>query len=277
MNGHAVTVVLFALACGGLPAVERRPYSRYEGIVARAPFGAPPANFDPSVNPGTISAREAARAEKQLSVEQEQLKRAVKFSVINLDPAGVVRVGFSDTSSAKMPRHYYLAAGESRDGWRVVAADAAARTAKIEKDGVELDLVLGGEASGEATPNPNVASARARTSTAPENPPAARPAADVSAKEGLLGASTRMRQRRKMRADELAKREAEQKAREEEAKRERENMREDLAALREQLREVRQAKAAEKAEEAEPRSEPPADTTGSGQTDAESADAENAE
>ena len=57
MNGHAVTVVLFALACGGLPAVERRPYSRYEGIVARTPFGAPTANFAPSVKPGPSSAR----------------------------------------------------------------------------------------------------------------------------------------------------------------------------------------------------------------------------
>lgn len=272
MNGRVAVVVLCVFTCGVLPAVERRPYSRYEGIVARAPFGAPPANFDPSVNPGTISARDAARAGKQLSVEQEHLKRVVKFSVINLDPGGVVRVGFSDMSSAKMPRHYYLAVGESRDGWTVAAADAAMRTAKVEKDGVELELTLGGESAGTQMAKTDSPAHRAGVRTL-EVASAARPASGG----GLTGAKTRSRQRRLLQAEERAQREAEQKKREEKADRERENMREDLAALREQLREVRQARIAAKAEDAGSRSEVPADAAESGSVDAEGADAENAE
>ena len=239
---------LLAVVCGVLGSglfafAEKRPYSRYAPIVERQPFGAIPDSFDPSVNPSTVSVRET-REEKQLTVEQEQLKRSVKFSVINVDPEGIVRVGFSDLSSGKQPRHYYLAVGESRDGWTVAAADAAARTAQLSKDGVELDLSLGGEST-EAQKAMTGSPAYLAGARTPDGASSARSASGG----GLMGAKARSRQRRLLQAEERAQIEAEQKkraeeekVREEERKIELENMRADLADLRKQMRQDKAAK-----------------------------------
>lgn len=237
-------VAIFGLVSGALLAAEK-PYSRYEPIVTRAPFGQPPANFNPSVNPSTVSARSGANGGKELTAEQEQLKKTVKFSAINLDPEGVLRVGFSDLSSAKMPRHYYLKVGESRDGWVVTEANAAERRVKISKEGVELELDLGNEATGAtakdaATPAPLLA---APLLGAPSSAKASvednKPANRLLGRRGLLA-------QRKEREE---KRKAEQEAQKKQQEEERAKMREELAALSEEVRQAREER--EKAKEAE--------------------------
>ncbi len=232
-------IAIFCLASGVLLAAER-PYSRYEPIVARAPFGQPPTNFNPSVNPSTVSARSGANGGKELTAEQEQLKKTVKFSAINLDPEdGELRVGFSDMSSAKMPRHYYLKVGESRDGWVVTEANAAERRVKISKDGVELELDLGNEATGgtaksAATPAPQAAT-----------PSSTRVISDDKPSNRLLGRRGLLAQRKEREEKRKAEQEAEKKKQEED----RAKMREELAALSEEVRQAREER--EKAKEAE--------------------------
>lgn len=233
-------IAIFGLMSGALLAAER-PYSRYEPIVTRAPFGQPPANFNPAVNPSTVSARSGANGGKELTAEQEQLKKTVKFSAINLDPEdGELRVGFSDLSSAKMPRHYYLKVGESRDGWVVNEANAAERRVKISKDGVELELDLGNEATGAtaknaATPAPLAAAAA----------PTAKAVSDDKPSNRLLGRRGMLAQRKEREEKRKAEQEAEKKRQEEE----RAKMREELATLSEEVRQAREER--ERAKEAE--------------------------
>lgn len=235
-------IAIFGLMSGVLLAAER-PYSRYEPIVTRAPFGQPPANFNPAVNPSTVSARSGANGGKELTAEQEQLKKTVKFSAINLDPEdGELRVGFSDLSSAKMPRHYYLKVGESRDGWVVNEANAAERRVKISKDGVELELDLGNEATGAtaknaATPAPLAAAV-----------PNAKAVSDDKPTNRLLGRRGMLAQRKEREEKRKAEQEAEKKRQEED----RAKMREELAALSEEVRQAREERQErEKAKEAE--------------------------
>lgn len=234
-------VLIFCVLVGGvLSAAGKQPYSRYEPIVTRAPFGRPPANFNPTVNPSTVSARSGANGEKELTPEQEQLKKAVKFSAINLDPEGTLRVGFSDMSSAKMPRHYYLAIGETRDGWTVLEANAFERTAKLEKDGVELEMCLGSDVA--------TGTANAATTPAPHSAAAPKAAADDKLSNRLLGRRGILAQRKEREEKQKAEREARAKQEEEN----RAQIREELATLRENLRQVREEreKEKEKAEEA---------------------------
>ncbi len=232
-------VAIFGLASGVLFAAER-PYSRYEPIVTRAPFGQPPANFNPSVNPSTVSARSGANGGKELTAEQEQLKKTVKFSAINLDPEdGELRVGFSDMSSAKMPRHYYLKVGEARDGWVVTEANAAERRVKISKDGIELELDLGNEATG--------STAKSAATPAPQAvaPSSTRAVSDDKPSNRLLGRRGLLAQRKEREEKRKAEQEAEKKKQEED----RAKMREELAALSEEVRQAREER--EKAKEAE--------------------------
>ncbi len=234
-------VAILGLVSGALLAAER-PYSRYEPIVTRAPFGKPPANFNPSVNPSTVFARSGANGGKELTAEQEQLKKTVKFSAINLDPEGVLRVGFSDLSSAKMPRHYYLKVGESRDGWVVTEANAAERRVKISKEGVELELDLGNEATGATTKSaatpapllgaPLLGAPASANASVEENKPGNR----LLGRRGLLA-------QRKEREE---KRKAEQEAQKKQQEEERAKMREELAALSEEVRQAREEREKEK-------------------------------
>ena len=138
-----IVVVGFAFA-------EGQPFSRYETIINRKPFGPEPENFDPDAAPGSESATSAGEGgemtPEQRSAEEQQLASSVRVSILNVTPAGVVKVGFTD-STAKPPENYYLKVGASQNGWTVKAADPATESVTLEKGGVEVTVKLG-EASG---------------------------------------------------------------------------------------------------------------------------------
>lgn len=142
---------LFALIVvfmGAAVFAERQPYERYQTIVDRQMFGQPPDGFDPSVPPSEVArSRNDSRSEVELSKEQEKLKSAIHFSVINVTPEGDTAVGFTDNSTPKEPHHYYLKVGEERDGWTVKEADLAEKSMTIVKDEIEVSLTLGGDSS----------------------------------------------------------------------------------------------------------------------------------
>ena len=241
----AMTSVLFA---------ERHPYERYESIVERQMFGRLPEGFDPTKPPSAVQ-KASAKPEKELTKEQEKIKSAIRFSLINVTPSGETAVGFTDSSDAKNPKHYYLKVGEIRDGWEVKAADPLKATMTIAKDDITLDLSLGGNsAQGAGTAK------RAET-----------PAA--SGRRGLFGGGarpagslrSRLLEKREMRAadekaaaEERAKREQEAaaekaKAEEEKAQRdaEREQQRLQLQQIQDELKKAREARAATAAAAAE--------------------------
>lgn len=141
-----VFLVLFAMAA--LTATAERPaFERYQSIVDRQMFGQPPVGFDPTKMPSEVT---KSKSDTELTKEQEQVKKAIRFSVINVTPGGETVVGFSDNGDPKNALHYYLKVGESQNGWTVKAADPESATMTIEKEGVEVTLKLGGDSATEA-------------------------------------------------------------------------------------------------------------------------------
>lgn len=130
--------ILFALAA----FAEKQPFERYQSILDRQMFGPLPQGFDPAKMPSEV-AKNGPNGQKELTKEQEELKKAVHFSVLNVRQTGEVEVGFSDLSDKDSPVHYFLKVGESQNGWKVESADVDTATATIEKDGVILELSLG--------------------------------------------------------------------------------------------------------------------------------------
>lgn len=134
----AYTFILLALAA----AAEKQPLERYQTIIDRQMFGPLPSDFDPAKMPSEV-AKTSQKGAKELSKEQEELKKAVHFSVLNRRQTGEIEVGFSDLAEKDAPKHYFLKVGESQDGWKVESADVDSATVTLEKDGVVLDLTLG--------------------------------------------------------------------------------------------------------------------------------------
>ena len=147
-RGLRVVAAAAALAAAAvLPAFAEKPaFDRYRTILDRQMFGPLPDDFDPTKLPSEVSRSSSAasgRAAEQLTKEQEKLKSAVRFSVINMTPQGDVAVGFTDSSEAKNPRHYYLRVGETRDGWLVKEADPETATMTVAKGEIEVTLSIG--------------------------------------------------------------------------------------------------------------------------------------
>ena len=256
------------LGIAGLLAVvasaEKQPFERYQSIIDRQMFGPLPPGFDPTKLPSEVQ-KSSSTEERELTKEQEQLKSAVHFSVINVASDGATEVGFTDNSDPKMPRHYFLKVGDSRDGWTVKEADAEKATMTIVKDEIEVSLTLGGNsASGAGT------TARAGAASA------ARPQVGINAFGGrpgglLAGGSLRARRLQRQQeaaerqaqadaaaAEKEAAREAERQAQAEQEKAQREQekaqreqeraeQRQQLLAIQEELKRVREAKAAAEA------------------------------
>ena len=234
---------------------ERYEFDRYQSVVDRQMFGPLPEGFDPSKPPSEVQ-KTTAKAEKELTKEQEKIKSAVRFSAINVTPSGETAVGFSDSSNPKEVRHYYLKVGEKRDGWEVKAADPLKATMTIAKGDITLDLELGANTAnggGNATRNAPAANAGG-----------GRRLAGDRATGGLLGGGTmrgrmmeRRRQREEAEADAQAKAEAAKakeeaekaQAAEEKAQRdaEREQQRQQLQAIQEELKRAREARQAQEA------------------------------
>ena len=129
--------VAFCLAA----VAERQPIDRYQSIIDRQMFGQPPPNFDPTIPPNMV--QKGAGDETVLTPDQEAIKSAIHFSMINVTPDGSVAVGFTDNSDPKTLIHYYLKVGESRNGWKVLEADPVKANMKIAKGDVEVALDLG--------------------------------------------------------------------------------------------------------------------------------------
>ena len=224
-----------------LAHAERQPYERYATIVDRQMFGEPPPGFDPTKMPNEV-AKTSSREEKELSQEQEQVKKAIRFSVINVTPAGETVVGFSDNGDPKNPLHYYLKVGESQNGWTVKDADAQTATMTVEKDGVEVTLKLGGDSGGGASAK----------------------AAEPRAGSGLLANRMSFRERKRLEqqqqqadaakmAEEAKAREAREAEEKQQREAERAEQREQLLRIQEELRKAREARESQKeAEDPQP-------------------------
>ena len=262
----AARVVLAVSITAGLSLfAERQPYERYQSIVDRQMFGAPPPGFDPTKPPSEVSKSEAAAAEAQLSKEQEQIRSAIHFSVINVTPSGDTAVGFTDNGDAKNPVHYYLKVGEQRNGWLVKEADPVKATMTIAKGDVEVSLSIGGNSA-------KGGGSTAKAGAAGQSPAASTMAATGANRPGKLldarqagnggNALNSLRSRRLLREQqrqeeaaerEAAKAEADARRREEEARREeerlqreaeREEQRAQLQQIQEELRKAREERAA---------------------------------
>ena len=239
-----VACLTFCLAVFAVFA-EKQPFERYQSILDRQMFGPLPPGFDPTKSPNEV--QKSSVSDKQLTQEQEKLQSAIHFSAINVASDGATAVGFTDNTDPKVPRHYYLKVGESRDGWTVKEADPQKATMTVVKDDIEVSLSLGGNSAkgGGATTRADGSMASRRSS-------------------GLLGGS--LRQRRMMRrqeeaaaqakaAEEARAREAERQAVAEQEKQRHEaalvEQRQQLLAIQEELRRVREQKAADAAAGAE--------------------------
>ena len=215
-------------------------FERYRSIIDRYPFGVPPPNFDPtaaaSAGASTAEARAAAKTERELTMEENKLKASVRLCAFNLTPERRVMVGFID-NSRKPPQSYYMTVGDTRDGWTVKSADVDARTATVEKDGVEVDLEFAKPgAGGQKTPAAGGAGGRTGVSHA-----------------GLQGGSggsalDRLRERRAQMAKNLQEEEERRKAVAEKenadkaaAAEERERLKQELIKIQEELDRQRKA------------------------------------
>ena len=236
---------------------ERQPIDRYQSIIDRQMFGQPPPNFDPTKPPSQV--QKGAGDETMLTDEQKAIKSAIHFSAINVTPAGDVAVGFTDNSDSKMPVHYYLKVGETRNGWKVLEADPVKATMKVAKGDIEVALDLGansakgGGSTARAGVNaaPAFATANRRTGLLGGR----RSSADgEQPRPGMIGASLRERRaaRELARQEEAAKEkeleakrqaEAAEKEKEREAQRqaEKEEQRRELQLLKDELRAQREA------------------------------------
>ena len=123
--------IAWCAAGGYTPA----PFSDYQPILDRMPFGALPANFNPA-------AAEQTQTDAQVEAQQQQLAKRVSMSCVNIPPDGSTAVGFTDLSE-KPPQNYYLRVGSDSRGWNVLAADYDGEWAQLEKDGVTITLKLG--------------------------------------------------------------------------------------------------------------------------------------
>ena len=246
-------IAFLAALAALVAAAERQPLERYQSIIDRQMFGELPDDFDPSKLPSEVQ-KTSSRAAKELSAEQEKLKSAIHFSVINVRADGRVEVGFTDNTDPKEPRHYFICEGETAGGWTVEEADRDTATMTISKDGVSLELKLGDNSAkgGGSMKRSGDASA-----SAPRNAMVYGNGAG-----GFVSARRRREQReaereaedKKRREEEERKRaeeRAEEAAREEQRAAEREEQRKQLLAIQEELRRVRETKAAEKEKEAE--------------------------
>lgn len=215
-------------------------FERYRSIIDRCPFGVPPPNFDPhdlsSSSAAAAAARGAAKTERELSQEENKLKASVRLCAFNLTPEHRVMVGFLDNSH-KPPASYYMAVGDSRGGWTVKSADVDAKTAVLEKDGIEVDVEF--PKPGAAAPAPG------RGGRPGGRPGSETPAANAGGPGG--SALDRLRERRAQMAKNMQEEEERRKAVAEKEKadraaaaEEREQQKQQLLQIQEELRRARE-------------------------------------
>jgi len=178
------------------------PFSRYEIIIARKPFGTPP--------PAAAAPAAVDNAAVQQAQEEQKLARQINMVAVNKTPAGKTAVGFIDKSE-KPERNYYINVGETVNGFTVVEASYEDETATLRKDEVTITLKLGqglvkgGAPAAQPAPAPAAGAAPARVPpvTAPPPRPNPPPAA-AGAQRTLTSESFRERLARQRAAREAA-------------------------------------------------------------------------
>lgn len=106
------------------------PFSHYEGILSRMPFGRP-------------APAAAAAAAAPVTAPPPAFSNKLTLCAINRTPAGPLEVGFVDGNVAP-PRSYCMDVGESQESYTVLSADIDQECAVIDKDGVPVTLWLAG-------------------------------------------------------------------------------------------------------------------------------------
>lgn len=230
-------LLLVCFLCGSLFA-STRPFEDYQTIIDRQMFGAPPHGFDPSKMPSDV-AKANSKAEQERSKAEEKIKRAIRFSVLNVTADGEIMVGFTDQRDAKNPLNYYLKVGETRNGWTVKEADRNEATMTIvDSEGIEVTLRLGGDSASDPNSVRNAVANKAAT----DDNAVARPT------------TLRLRSLRGRRAEQ----EREREARDEEQSRALATMRAELQSLSSGIRAAKaQAQTADARDEMEPPPGPP--------------------
>lgn len=215
-------------------------FDRYQTIVDRQMFGPLPIGFDPDKLPSEV-AKSSSAAEKQLTQEQQEIKKAIRFMAINKAADGSVMVGFADFGDPKNPLTYYLKVGESQNGWTVREADhETAVMTIVNKDGVEVTLKLGGDSATDAGAVSKVGAAGGATST--------NAGASDNARTNPLFDSLRGRraQREAKAAAAAEKARAEREAeREKQIEADREERRRELQSLKDEIQRLNEARMAE--------------------------------
>lgn len=251
---------IFALVLAFAAFAEKRPFERYQTIIDRHPFGQPPPGYNPEQFPSDAS-RQPAKTAEELSQEQQQLQKSVSLHAINIDPDGSVMVGFSDMSDPKSPTSYYMAVGETRNGWFVKEASPSATNAfmTVVKDSVEVTLKLGESTQASAAQAASNRGGRATNLSGPRSGLLRRPGAG-SAPASFQGRRAKREQEEAEAKAAAVAREQEQKRRDEEAaakaeadkaarEQERAEQRQQLMAIQEELRRAREEKQRQKEEE----------------------------
>ena len=165
------------------------PFSRYEIIIDRKPFGTPP--------PAAAAPAAVDNAAVQQAQEEQKLARQINMVAVNKTPAGKTAVGFIDKSE-KPERNYYINVGETVNGFTVVEASYEDETATLRKDEVTITLKLGqglvkgGAPAAQPAPAAGAAPARVPPVTAPPPRPNPPPAA-AGAQRTLTSESFRER------------------------------------------------------------------------------------
>lgn len=116
---------------------EPVPFSHYQPILDRMPFGPPPTAAT-LLTPEQLAQQ---KSDEQLQAEQQQVAKQIAFTALNVTPRGRTAVGFIDRS-VNPPENYYLEVGATAQGWTVLAADYDENWAQFEKDGVTLTMHL---------------------------------------------------------------------------------------------------------------------------------------
>lgn len=244
-------VFLLVAVLAGAAWAEVPPLSRYQSIIDRQMFGALPVGFDPTKLPSEVS----KSAQKELTKEQEQLKSAIRFSVINQTPDGQVAVGFTDNSDPKNPCHYYLKVGETRGGWLVTEADPTNASMTIVKGEIEVSLTIGGDSAkdagatakaGAAKPNDGVMTLEERSGRSPL-------LRTLGSRRFARAAEAKQREAERLKEQETQRREREEERQAREA--EREEQRNQLLAIQSELKAMREKKQAAAEQEAEKETE----------------------
>ena len=236
-------LVLSLAACAFAADAEKMPYEPYETIIERQMFGPLPDDFDPTKLPSEVSKSSSSRGGKtgeELTKEEQQLKSAINFSMINVTPDGEVKVGFTDNSDKQTPRNYYMGVGEELDGWLVKEANPSNATMTVVKGEIEVTLKVGGDSA-----KSDGATARAGSSKA------------NAGRSSLLGGGkprlSNKQQRAKLMADNAEMRQKmlemqeEQKRREEEEERRKKDLEENRESIMSELNQLKANLAADRA------------------------------